>query len=394
MDKNKEHIESLLRHAHLNIGDTDSINIKNQLLNTSVEYDNPVMEFLEFMSKPENFWFTCKYLLNVDLLPFQLCILEELWNRKFPMLIATRGAGKTWILALYSLLRAFFHQGCKIIVIGAAFRQSKLLFEYMETFYKNSPVFANMVGAGKGQGPKRDIDRCTFYVGKSEIIAIPLGDGSKIRGLRANYIIADEFASIPQEIFEVVIKGFGAVSANPADRVKEYAQIQKLKEMGMHSQAEEIEDEMGFGNQTIIAGTAYYAFNHFYDYFIRQREIVKSKGDEKYLEEKVFKGQIPDGFDWNHYSVMRIPESLLPDGFMDKSQLAQAKAMLHSARYDMEYEACFAKDSEGFFKRSLIERCVTNNAVSLPSGDEVQFDAMLSGNPNKKYIYGIDPASD
>lgn len=394
MDKNKEHIESLLRHAHLNIGDTDSINIKNQLLNTSVEYDNPVMEFLEFMSKPENFWFTCKYLLNVDLLPFQLCILEELWNRKFPMLIATRGAGKTWILALYSLLRAFFHQGCKIIVIGAAFRQSKLLFEYMETFYKNSPVFANMVGAGKGQGPKRDIDRCTFYVGKSEIIAIPLGDGSKIRGLRANYIIADEFASIPQEIFEVVIKGFGAVSANPADRVKEYAQIQKLKEMGMHSQAEEIEDEMGFGNQTIIAGTAYYAFNHFYDYFIRQREIVKSKGDEKYLEEKVFKGQIPDGFDWNHYSVMRIPESLLPDGFMDKSQLAQAKAMLHSARYDMEYEACFAKDSEGFFKRSLIERCVTNNAVSLPSGDEVQFDAMLSGNPNKKYIYGIDPASE
>ena len=129
MNTNKEHIESLLRHAHLNIGDTDSINIKNQLLNKSVEYDNPVMEFLEFMSKPENFWFTCKYLLNVDLLPFQLCILEELWNRKFPMLIATRGAGKTWILALYSLLRAFFHQGCKIIVIGAAFRQSKLLFE-------------------------------------------------------------------------------------------------------------------------------------------------------------------------------------------------------------------------------------------------------------------------
>tara|TARA_B100000287_G_scaffold363855_1_gene357785 strand:+ start:639 stop:2684 length:2046 start_codon:yes stop_codon:yes gene_type:complete len=394
MDTSKEHIENLLRHAHLNLGDVQNVNIKNKLLNSEYDYDNPIMEYLDFMSKPENFWFTCKYLLNVDLLPFQLCILEELWNRKFPMLIATRGAGKTWILALYSLLRAFFMQGCKIIVIGAAFRQSKLLFEYMETFYKNSPVFANMVGAGKGQGPKRDIDRCTFYVGQSEIIAIPLGDGSKIRGLRANYIIADEFASIPQEIFEVVIKGFGAVSANPADRVKEYAQIQKLKELGMYSQAEEIEDEMGFGNQTVIAGTAYYAFNHFYEYFTRQREIVRSRGDNKYLEEKVFKGRIPEGFDWQQYSVMRIPEGLLPDGFMDKSQLAQAKAMLHSSRYEMEYEACFAKDSEGFFKRSLIERCVTNEAISLPSGDEVQFDAMLAGNPNKKYIYGIDPASE
>jgi len=394
MNTSKDHIESLLKHAHLNIGDIGNINIQNRLLNAAQEYDNPIMEFLDFMSKPENFWFTCKYLLNVDLLPFQLCILEELWNRKFPMLIATRGAGKTWILALYSLLRAFFMQGCKIIVIGAAFRQSKLLFEYMETFYKNSPVFANMVGAGRGQGPKRDIDRCTFYVGKSEIIAIPLGDGSKIRGLRANYIIADEFASIPQEIFEVVIKGFGAVSANPADRVKEYAQIQKLKELGMYSQAEEIEAEMGFGNQTVIAGTAYYAFNHFYEYFIRQREIVRSRGETKYLEEKVFKGQIPDGFDWKHYSVMRIPEGLLPEGFLDQSQLAQAKAMLHASRYDMEYEACFAKDSEGFFKRSLIERCVTNEAIALPSGNEIQFDAMLSGNPNKKYIYGIDPASE
>ena len=310
------------------------------------------------------------------------------------MLIATRGAGKTWILALYSLLRAFFMQGCKIIVIGAAFRQSKLLFEYMETFYKNSPVFANMVGGGKGQGPKRDIDRCTFYVGQSEIIAIPLGDGSKIRGLRANYIIADEFASIPQEIFEVVIKGFGAVSANPADKVKEYAQIQKLKELGMYDQAQEIEGELGFGNQTIIAGTAYYAFNHFYDYFERQREIVRSKGDDRYLEERVFKGKIPEGFDWTQYSVMRIPAGMMPEGFMDQSQLAQAKAMLNTARYDMEYEACFAKDSEGFFRRSLVERCVTTEPVSLTSGEEVSFDAMLAGNPNKKYIFGIDPASE
>ena len=391
---NKEHIESLLKHAHLNIGDIENVNVYNQLINPIMDYSNPMMEFLDYMSKPENFWFTCKYLLNVDLLPFQLCILQELWNRKFPMLIATRGAGKTWILALYSLLRAFFMQGCKIIVIGAAFRQSKLLFEYMETFYKNSPVFANMVGASKGQGPKRDIDRCTFYVGKSEIIAIPLGDGSKIRGLRANYIIADEFASIPQEIFEVVIKGFGAVSANPADKVKEYAQIQKLKELGMYQEAQEIEGELGFGNQTIIAGTAYYAFNHFYDYFVRQREIVRSKGDPKYLEENVFKGKIPDGFDWKQYSVMRIPEGLLPEGFMDKSQLAQAKAMLHASRYQMEYEACFAKDSEGFFRRSLIERCVTNEPVKTIVGEDVSFDAMLIGNPNKKYVYGIDPASE
>tara|TARA_Y100001937_G_C7136312_1_gene340193 strand:+ start:9552 stop:11591 length:2040 start_codon:yes stop_codon:yes gene_type:complete len=389
-----EEISDLIRYAHLNLGDVSNLKIQNELLIKKEEYDNPMMEFLDYMAQPKNFWFTCKYLFNIDLLPFQLCILEELWIRKFPMLIATRGAGKTWILALYSVLRAFFNQGCKIIVIGAAFRQSKLLFEYMESFYKNSPIFKNIVGAGKSQGPKRDIDRCTFYIGSSEIIAIPLGDGGKIRGLRANYIIADEFASIPQEIFEVVIKGFGAVSANPADRVREEARIKKMKQIGMADEAERIEGDMDFGNQTIISGTAYYAFNHFYEYFNRQREIIKSQGDVNYLEENVFFGPIPDGFDWTQYSVMRIPASTLPDGFMDKSQLAQAKAMLNSARYDMEYEACFAKDSQGFFKRSLLERCVTNDAVKTSGGDEVSFDALLYGDPNKKYIYGVDPASE
>jgi len=91
---------------------------------------------------------------------------------------------------------------------------------------------------------------------------------------------------------------------------------------------------------------------------------------------------------------MRIPEGTLPEGFLDKSQLAQAKAMLHASRYDMEYEACFAKDSEGFFRRRLIESCVTTQSIRIPSGEDVTFDAMLIGNPNKKYIYGIDPASE
>ena len=32
--------------------------------------------------------------------------------------------------------------------------------------------------------------------------------------------------------------------------------------------------------------------------------------------------------------------------------------------------------------------------MTIRTGDEVSFNATLSGNPNKKYIYGIDPASE
>jgi len=357
----------------------------------SIIFDNnPMLDLLDVMRRPENFYFTCKWLLNIHLMPFQVTMLQELWHRKFPMMIATRGGGKTWILSLYAMLRAIFHQGCKIVVVGAAFRQSRLLFEYMEGFWRNAPILRNMVGEGKHQGPKRDVDRCNFYVGASEIIAIPLGDGTKIRGLRANYTIADEFASIPLEIFEVVIKGFSSVSASPEKRVEDMARIRVLQSLGMYAEAEDV--AIGFGNQTIVSGTAYYSFNHFYDYWKRYKQIIETKGDVHKLEE-IFKGAVPEGFDWKQFGVFRVPWQKLPFGFMDETQIHQAKATVHSAIYQMEYGACFARDSEGFFKRSLIESCVCNEPINLASGP-VKFSATINGAPNSEYIYGIDPASE
>jgi hypothetical protein len=308
------------------------------------------------------------------------------------MLIGARGASKTFLLSLYAMLRATFTPGCKIVVVGAAFRQSKLLFEYMETFWRQSPIYRSIVGSGKGQGPKRDIDRCNFYIGDSEITAIPIGDGSKIRGLRGNYILADEFHSIPQEIFEVVIRGFGSVSARPDKQAKGKAAVKIMKEMGFWTEAKEQEENLGFGNQTVISGTAYYSFDHFYSYWTRYKKIIESTGSQRKLSE-IFLGRIPDGFDPHHYSVMRIPVSSIPDGFMDKAQIAQAQATMHTSLYNMEYEAVFADDSDGFFKRSLIETCVTKRKILTEDG-EVQFQARLHGDQRPIYVYGIDPASE
>ena len=80
---------------------------------------------------------------------------------------------------------------------------------------------------------------------------------------------------------------------------------------------------------------------------------------------------------------------------MDDAQVARSKATVHAGIYEMEFGACFSSDSQGFFKRSLIESCVASNenTISLPSG-EVSFQAMLRGNPSQTYIYGVDPASE
>lgn len=371
-----------------------SLPLPNPLLVNLPDYiDDPTLEFIQVMKQPENFYFTCLHLFNIKLHPIQIAVLQELWIRKFPMLIATRGFGKSFLLSIYALLRAIFNQGCKIVVVGAAFRQSKILFEYMENIYTNSPLFQNIIGGGKRMGPRRDIDRCTFRIGESEIIALPIGTGEKIRGMRANYVLADEYSSLNQAIFEIVIRGFGVVSSDPIEKVWSQARIKVLKSLGLFSEAEEEEGEMGFGNQTVISGTAYYSFNHFYSYWKRYKAIIESGGNKKKLEE-IFQGEVPEKFDYTHYSVMRIPSTLVPEGIMDNQMVAQARALSSTSIYFMEYGAIFAEDSDGFFKRSMLERCVCKGeGVALPSGT-IRFGAAICGSPNKTYVYGIDPASE
>jgi len=41
-----------------------------------------------------NLGLTAKYILNLTLLPFQLTILDMLWNKRFPYMVMTRGGGK------------------------------------------------------------------------------------------------------------------------------------------------------------------------------------------------------------------------------------------------------------------------------------------------------------
>ena len=210
----KENIEKVLQDAWL------GINVKDEDLFNPIDFifhDGDTDKILERIAwlfmQPEYFSFACKY---IEISPFQSLLLKEMWNKKFPMLVGSRGMGKSFILSVYPLLRALFMPRRKIIVVGAAFRQSKVLFEYMDTIWKNAPVLRDLCGSRSG--PRRDVDRCVMHIGDSTITCLPLGDGSKIRGQRANDIIADEFASIPRDICENVVAGFAAVAASPIER--------------------------------------------------------------------------------------------------------------------------------------------------------------------------------
>ncbi len=386
--------KKIFEDAWLELGDLSLVQIPNNPMIHRLKKDieNPDLHLLRLLRNPKYIGTTCKILFNIELHPIQIAILQEFWNRPFPMYIASRGWGKSFLLALYSVLRCTFYPGTKIVIVGAAFRQSKIIFEYMENIWRGSPILRSIFN-GNDDGPRRDVDRCTIRLGDSWAIAVPMGDGSKIRGLRAHIIIADEFASISPDIYETVVSGFAAVSASPIQNVKEQAKKKAMTEAGLwNAELEALDTKMG--NQAIISGTADYAFKHFASYWRRYKTIIESQGDVRKLEE-MFKGEVPSNFNWKDYSIIRIPYELIPKGFMDDKQVSRAKATIHTGIYNMEYAACFTADSDGFFRRSLIEGCVVSDTKPIVIGNRsIIFDPVIQGNASCEYVYGIDPASE
>lgn len=391
-DELEERISTLAQYKMLGLSPDTPLH--NPFANmTRDNLDDFAKYVLSLMRKPEYFYFTCKYVLNIRLMPFQCVILQEMWRHPFPMLIGSRGMGKSFILGLYAILRAVFIQGRKVVITGSGFRQAKTVFNYAENIWNNAPVLRSLMAENPNSGSSHQADRWTLRLGDSTITALPLGDGTKIRGERAHDIIADEFASIPRETFETVVRGFGVVNLDPVSQVEREFRKEAMKEMGMWSEAmSEHDRKTKLGNQTIISGTAFYQFNHFCEYWQKHVKTINSEGDPKKLAE-AFNGEVQEGLDWRDNVVIRFPYDMLPVGYMDAKQVAQSQAQVHSGTFNNEFGAIFSSDSNGFFRRLLIEGCVTTHSIII-GGEEVRFLATITGNPHRRYVYGIDPASE
>ncbi len=390
----QEHLDKVLSEAYMNLH-FDEAQLSNPLAVIPESFENhPELFVTNMMAQPDFFTFTCQHILGVEILPFQAVILKELWDRKFPMLIGSRGMSKSFVLALYVILRLLLCKNRKIILCGAAFRQSKVVFGYVESIISNSSILRSIFGSDCFQ---HSADAYMVTLGNSYCKALPIGTGDKIRGQRANDIIADEFSSMLIDIFETVISGFAAVSASPAQNVKDRAKQRLAVKMGI--ELEESFNELGKSdNQIVIAGTAHYDFNHFSQYHKRWLQIIKSRGEIDKLR-AIFGDKYKEGLNWKDYSVIRIPYELIPDGFMDSAQVIRSRATMTENNYLMEFGACFVYDSDGFYKSTLINQCTVNYDMKfiLPSGrvlaeEEYFFEPEVYGSPHKQYIYGIDPA--
>ncbi len=104
----------------------------------------------------------------------------------------------------------------RTLVISASWRQSKQLYELLSKKY-----------------PDVELESATesyYKVANSNLIFHVLGDGSKIRGLRAKNLIVNTYYNIPKDILDIIVRGFLATSDNPIQAVKAAAIRKKESE--------------------------------------------------------------------------------------------------------------------------------------------------------------------
>lgn len=360
-------------------------------------------EGLYHMSTFNLAWFVEQILVKngrpLKLLPFQQVILDVLWYKKFPMLIMTRGGSKTFMLAVYAILRALLHQGSKIVVMGAGFRQAKHVFRYIEELCDASPLLQEAIG--HDGGVKWGSDTVSIKIGSSTIRGLPIGDGSKVRGERATHLLADEFASIPESIFDHAVAPFTSVGLDPAAKANMMAFVDRLRTMGAsESLLQSIEASFGIGNQIVYSGSACHVGNHFGKRYSVAKMIIQSGGDReklrRALEEKsqLVAGKpsdiLPEDIEslrktWQQYAIIQMPYTALPKGFMEEDIVRSEKANLPSYRFQEEYMAQFTTDTNGFIRRSWIEQ-------ATPKTPDMPIIPELYGDPRSVYVMGIDPA--
>jgi len=205
------------------------------------------------------------------------------------------------------------------------------------------------------------------------------------------HVLADEFASINPEVFQVVIRGFVAVAANPIEAA---TQTYMEKQMVADGFGNYIDKGRKQGNQIVYSGTASYQFNHFYKTYMTHKAIIENKiqGSGKDVGSKLLLTEddalAASYLDYRDYAIVRIPYQCLPESFMDEKQIAQARITMPRSLFSMEYECVFATDSDGFFKRSLINTATPGNKEC----GGVAFPIEIRGVAGCEYVMGIDPA--
>ena len=309
-----------------------------------------------------NIGITTELVSGIKLAPYQEVTLKGMMNRNFSMCVWGRGVGKTFVASIFCFLQCIFEPGTKILVAGPTFRTARFIFNNLEKIVdtKGAELLLQCFGAKS----KRN-DQYEWLINGGSITAIPLS-GEKIRGFRANVLLLDEYLLLPEDIIQTVLMPFLVAPQNMKERIEVREIEDKLIKDGHMKE----EDRMVFENDSkmIALSSASYTFENLYKTYKDWTSNIYSKEE---MDSKYFISQ----FGWDS-----IPEHMIDKTIIEE---AQSGGQSHSS-FQREYCAQFTDGSDSYFSAKKMHEC------TIEDGDSPT--TQIIGDPNKKYILGIDPS--
>ncbi len=330
-----------------------------------------------------NIGFTCRTILGIELRRFQEVILHGMFDRNFSMLVLGRGAGKTFLAAIYAILKIIFEPDSKIMIVSSTFRASRRIFNEIERIL-NRPEGA--LAAQCFRQPIRTLkrsDEWVMYIGggcEGNIIAIPLS-GDRVRGFRSNTLLIDEALTVDEETIKSVLMPFLNVPLDQAQRI----QIERRENELIAASLLEEKDRIKFNStsQMILLSSASYTFEYLYQTYKLYCDIID---DPSVLDKDEFADQNDKKAMRNStYFVAQMSYQAIPKSAMDQGVIQNAKSQDGINSFKREYEAQFIDGGDGYFSpKKMME-------ATIPDGEYPT--VKLVGDPEKDYILAIDPNS-
>lgn len=337
-------------------------NINEEILETKGFLDEKKAKLLLYKFLRENPSFACELMTGVSLFPFQHMAIKAMMETDYFLGIWSRGLSKSFTTGVFAALDAILNQGVQIGIISKSFRQSRMIFNKIEEISK-SPK-AGFLAQCITKVSKSN-DQWVMEIGRSKIIALPLGDGEKLRGFRFQRMIIDELLLMPEKIVNEVILPFLAVVENPTERQKIYD-----LETKMIAEGKMIEEERHKWphNKIIGLSSASYKFEYLYKLYKQYEDLIMH----------------PDKQDNAHRVIMHLSYDCAPQQLYDQNLLDQSKATMSQAQFEREFGSVFTDDSSGYFKVSKMAAC------TIPDGEGQSVQVV--GDPKAKYIVSFDPS--
>lgn len=337
-------------------------NVNEEILAQEGHIDEKKAKILLYKFLRENPSFACELMTGVTLFPFQHIAIKAMMETDYFLGIWSRGLSKSFTTGVFAAMDAVLNQGVQIGIISKSFRQSRMIFNKIEDIAK-SPKAAFLSQCITRVSKSND--QWVMELGRSKIIALPLGDGEKLRGFRFQRMIIDELLLMPEKILNEVIMPFLSVVENPTERQKIYDLETKLIAEGKMSE----DDRHKWPHNKIIGlSSASYKFEYLFKMYQQYENLILN----------------PDNQDNAHRVVMHLSYDCAPEQLYDQNLIDQAKATMSQAQFEREFGSVFTDDSSGYFKVSKMAQCTMIDG----EGQSVE----IVGDSSAKYILSFDPS--